>query len=395
MDDTERKEHRAQQFRLLTQTSPDTEMGCFMRRFWHPVALSKDVAPGKAMPLKVLGEELTLYRGESGKPYIIAGRCAHRRTLLYTGWVQGELLRCIYHGWQYNGTGQCVHRPAEKDAGLPPVKVGGYAVHEYCGMVFAYLGEGAAPEFELPRKHCFEGEGVVTVAGRERWETNWFQQIENSLDATHVSFVHQKFYAGPFGQAVTGAVPEKLEYQETSAGIHQRATRAHNNVRESDWTFPNNNHIVVPGLEKDDSWTDIGVWMTPADDMNTNRFLLYATTPKTEDYRRRFLEHFEKYATYHPADYHDELFAGIPPEPENMLVGLTAAQDYVAMRGQGRITDRENEQLGKSDLGIITLRRIFWRELQLQREGKPMKDWRRLPEKPVLPTQPGMQAATT
>lgn len=393
MNESERKAHRAAQFRLLTQTGPDTEMGQLMRRFWHPVALSKEVAPGKAMPLKVLGEELTFYRGESGKPYIIGGRCAHRRTLLYTGWVQGEQLRCIYHGWQYDGSGQCVHRPAEKDAGLPPVKVAGYPVHEYCGIVFAYLGKGAAPEFQLPRKHGFEEEGVVTVAGRERWETNWFQQIENSLDATHVSFVHQAFYAGPFGQAVTTAVPEKLEYTETSAGIHQRAIRAHNNVRESDWTFPNNNHIIVPGLEKDDTWTDIGVWMTPADDMNTNRFMLYATKPKTDEYRRRFLAHFEKYATYHPADYHDELFAGVFSDPENKLVGLTAAQDYVAMRGQGRITDRENELLGKSDLGIITLRRIFWRELQLQREGKPTKEWRRLEEKPALPTQPGMVAA--
>src|SRR6185503_9116795 len=148
----------------LTQTSADTGMGKLLRRFWQPVALSR--------------EELTLLRERSGKPYLIGGRCAHRQTLLHTGWVEGERIRCTYHGWQYDGDGQCTQRPAERDDGLPRVKIAGYALHEYCGLVFAYLGDGDPPEFDLPRKDAFERPGALLASGRERWDVNWFQQIE-------------------------------------------------------------------------------------------------------------------------------------------------------------------------------------------------------------------------
>ena len=386
--------NRTEQFRLLTQTAPDTEMGRLLRRFWHPVALARDVAPGRSLGLRVLGEDLTLYRGESGRPYLVGGHCAHRRTALYTGWVEGERIRCIYHGWQYDGTGQCTERPAEQDEGLPRCKIPGYPVHEYCGVAFAYLGEAPAPEFALPRKPAFEREGGTVAAGREQWDVNWFQQIENSLDATHVSFVHQALRVGVFGQAVTAAVPQKLEYFETEAGLRQVAHRSANNVRESDWTFPNNNHIVIPGLTKDDPWIDVGVWMVPNDDQNTTRFVIYAIPPAGEPSVRRFRSYFDKYAVYDPVEHHNDLFLRRQPPPaEDALVGLTAAQDYLAIRGQGRIANREAEMLGKSDLGVLTLRRLFWRELAALRAGQPPKQWGPRPQAAHLPTQPGMEYA--
>src|SRR5207244_4133783 len=85
------------------------------------------------------------------------------------------------------------------------------------------------------------------------------------LDAVHVSFVHRWGRLGPFGAAVTDAMP-RLEYVETESGIRQIATRGENNVRVSDWTFPNNNHIVVPGIHADDPWTDTIPWIVPIDD---------------------------------------------------------------------------------------------------------------------------------
>jgi phenylpropionate dioxygenase-like ring-hydroxylating dioxygenase large terminal subunit len=92
----------------LTQTTKDTEMGQLLRRFWHPIALSRDLAPGRAVPVRVLGEELTLYRGESGQAHLVGGRCRHRQTLLHTGWVEGDRIRCMYHGWKFAADGQCV-----------------------------------------------------------------------------------------------------------------------------------------------------------------------------------------------------------------------------------------------------------------------------------------------
>lgn len=390
----ERRQERARQFLRLTETGKDTDMGKLMRQFWHPIELSANIEVNAAIPVKVMGEELTLYRGASGAVHLVGGRCAHRRTLLHTGWVVGEEIRCIYHGWQFDADGACVNRPAENDTGMPRTQIAGYPVKEYQGLVFAYLGEGEAPAFELPRKLLTEREGALVANGMERWDNNWFQQVENSLDAVHVSFVHMALTVGPFGQAVTTAIPE-LSYEETAAGIRQTAKRAENNIRQSDWTFPNNNHITVPGLTPEDPWLDTFVWMTPNDDLNTTRFMIYCMPPgASEASKIRFQSYFAKYGKYDPAAHHDELFSSrVWKNPEDTYVGLTAAQDYLSIRGQERLTRREDEILGKSDLGIVTLRKLFWRELDLLQDGQATKGWKSLQKPLELPRQPGAQAA--
>jgi 5,5'-dehydrodivanillate O-demethylase len=389
-----RREERAQQFKRLTECGKQTPMGRLLRQFWQPVALAESVSAKGAIPLLIMGEELALYRGESGALHLVGGRCAHRRTLLHSGWVVGEEIRCIYHGWQFNGQGACVHRPAEANTGMPRTKIPAYPVREYMGLVFAYMGEGEPPEFDLPRKLLLERAGTLVANGRERWDNNWFQQVENSLDAVHVSFVHQALTVGPFGQAVTGAIPD-LSYEETSAGIRQTARRSESNVRVSDWTFPNNNHVTVPGLTPEDPWIDVFVWMTPNDDMNTTRFMIYGQQPgASAASQARFEEYFAKYGKYDPAEHHDELFASrVWSNPEDTFVGLTAAQDYLSIRGQARITSREDEILGRSDLGIVTLRKLFWREMELQEAGAPTKSWHSLDDALHLPTQPGLANA--
>lgn len=390
----ERRLARAAQFNRLTESSPHTDMGKLLRQFWQPIALSESVEVGAAIPLKIMHEELTLYRGASGKLHLVGGRCAHRRTLLHTGWVDGEQIRCIYHGWQFDSTGSCVNRPAEADTGMPRTKIAGYPVKEYQGLVFAYMGEGEAPEFDLPRKLLTEREGAIVANGMERWDNNWFQQVENSMDAVHVSFVHMALTVGAFGKAVTTGIPE-LSYEETSAGIRQTARRSKDNIRQSDWTFPNNNHITVPGLTPDDPWLDVFVWMTPNDDLNTTRFMIYSLPPgASEASRMRFQTYFAKYGKYDPADHHDELFSSrVWKNPEDTFVGLTAAQDYLSIRGQERVTKREDEILGRSDLGIVTLRKLFWRELDLLHAGQPIKTWSSLDEPVELPHQPGDEPA--
>lgn len=126
---------RSEQLKMLTQTTGDTGMGRLLRQFWHPIAVSRDLVKGNAVPVKVLGDELTLYRGESGEAHLVAGRCRHRQTLLHTGWVEGETIRCMYHGWRFDAQGACVERPAEKEQQPPAAcRIAGYAVHEYCGL---------------------------------------------------------------------------------------------------------------------------------------------------------------------------------------------------------------------------------------------------------------------
>ena len=378
---------RGDEFALLPQTGKGTEMGALLRRTWQPVALSRDIEIGKAKPNRILSEDLTLYRGYSGQAYLIGGRCAHRMTSLHNGWVEGDELRCMYHGWKYDGGGQCTEMPAEKDELTTTVKIPGYPVQEYSGLVFAYLGEGEAPAFDLPRKDVFEKPDteIMLFSREQTWPCSWFQHVENSMDAVHVSFVHRKGNIGPFGEAVTAAIPD-LTYEETDAGIRQTATRAENNVRVSDWTFPNNNHILLPMYDRELPWCDLSVWMVPRDDENTVRFQLYAVPRVDAATDQRTMRHYEIYGGYDPADHHDELvYQG--RYPEEPFLQLTNAQDYVASVGQGAIVDRANERLGKSDAGVALVRRIFLRELAALRAGKPAKTWRKLEHAVDLPRQ--------
>jgi 5,5'-dehydrodivanillate O-demethylase len=372
-------------FVVLAQSAPATLMGRLLRKFWHPVAPADTLKAGSAQRLRVMGEDLTLYRGESGRPYLVAARCAHRGTELHTGWVQGEEIRCIYHGWKYDGTGQCTEAPAEGPATSAKIRIAGYPAREYSGLVFAYLGEGMPPAFDLPRKDEYERPDVLIFARSQIWPCNWFQAVENSMDAVHVSFVHHAGGVGPFGQIVTQAIPN-LDYSETEAGIRQVATRGPGNVRVSDWTFPNCNHIVTPPLNEGEPWIHRGIWNVPVDDAHLLRFTTYIYRSRGHEKDRETREYWNTHSRYNPAEHHDALMQRkeFPQEP---ILQLTQAQDYVALVAQGAIADRAHERLGKSDAGIVLLRRIFWRELEAQAAGKPTKAWRKLNHALDLPTQ--------
>lgn len=368
----------------LTETARGTEMGDLLRGFWQPVSLARQVEPGKAKPVRVFSEDFTLYRGRGGRPYLVAPRCAHRGSLLHTGWIEGEELRCIYHGWKYAGSGQCVEIPSEDPSICAKVQIASYPVHEYAGLIFAYLGDGQAPEFDLPRKEVFERPDRLLFTREQIWPANWFQQTENSMDAVHVSFVHQMGVVGTFGQAVTRTLPA-LAYHETDAGIRQIATRSPTNVRVSDWTFPNNNHIVVPGITKEHPWMDTAIWLVAIDDTRTSRFQVYSVPSMGEDGDREIRTHFAKHVDYDPSQHHDELIRDAK-YPQEMALELTNAQDYVAVMGQGCFADRAGEKLVGSDAGIQLQRRLFWREMEAMRKGAGRKQWKQLNEKLELQT---------
>jgi len=376
-------EWRGERLRLLSQTSPDSDMGKLLRTFWQPVALSRNLHAGTAQPLRMLGETFTLFRGAGGRAHVVGDRCAHRCTVLHTGWVEGDEIRCMYHGWKYDGDGRCTERPAERDTIPPAIHITGYPVHEYAGLIFAYFGPLPAPVFDLPRRAVCEGTDATILALVQVWPCNWYQSVENAMDGAHVSFVHQKGRVGAFGQAVTNAIPE-LEYVETDSGMRQIATRGPGNVRVSDWNFPNNNHIRVPGPLKTDPWIDACSWKVPIGDLSHARFSTWTIPHVDPDTDARLLAHLEARGHYNPADHHDELFVE-DRYPDDPVFQLTTAQDYVAQVGQGAIVDREHEVLGRSDAGIALMRRIFFREMAALREGRPAKAWRRLAEDVELP----------
>lgn len=378
----------------FVEAGPGTPMGMLLRKFWQPVGVSSELQICEAKSIRILNEDLTLYRGESGKPYIVAQRCAHRLTLLHTGWVEKECIRCRYHGWKYDGSGQCVEMPAEDATFAAKVRILSYPAKEYAGLVFAYMGKGIPPEF--PRKAELERDYGIKWSAAMIWPCNWFQRIENSMDAVHVSFVHQE---SRLGEALSYVVPS-LSYEETEWGIRQIASRSTNNIRISDFSWPNCNHIVVPTQTPSKAkeqlpWTDIFNWFVPVDDGHSVLFTA-RSSPIRGDAAREFEAWLSQCAKYNPADHNEELFKGIMPGDNvgETATALVNAQDYIVQVGQGAIADRSKERLGKSDAGVILLRKIFRRELGMIKNGRPGKDWKpkvgfaRLPVPANVPPSP-------
>ncbi len=145
----------------FVHTGPGTLAGRYLRMFWQPVYVSQELKAGYAVPIRILGESFTLYRGASGKPYIVDFRCAHRGTQLSVGWVEDDCIRCFYHGWKYDGAGQCIEQPAENESFAQKITIRSCPTQEYLGLIFAYFGEGVAPP--LPGYPELEEDGEIAT----------------------------------------------------------------------------------------------------------------------------------------------------------------------------------------------------------------------------------------
>src|ERR1700735_2101727 len=192
---------------------PQTPGGRYMRTFWQPVARSADVIDGQAIPLRILGEKFTLYRGEGGRLHLVDFACAHRGTQLSTGFVEGDCIRCLYHGWRYDGDGQCVEQPGEDAGFAAKVRLKTHPVEEYLGLVFAYLGDAAPPP--LRRFPELEADGVLLVDPAEVWPCNFLNRLDN--DMAHVSWTHRESLKRN-GQTV-GHNTYAQNYAETEFGL--------------------------------------------------------------------------------------------------------------------------------------------------------------------------------
>jgi 5,5'-dehydrodivanillate O-demethylase len=153
------------QWEDLVATGPGTLAGSYLRRFWLPIHRAEELRPGEAKPIEIMSERFTLYRGAGGAPHVVGFRCPHRGTQLSTGWVEGDCIRCVYHGWLFNSAGQCTEQPAENTSFASKIRIRGCPTREYLGLIFAYFGEGEAPTF--PRFPHMEEDGVLEVLATE------------------------------------------------------------------------------------------------------------------------------------------------------------------------------------------------------------------------------------
>jgi 5,5'-dehydrodivanillate O-demethylase len=360
----------------FVHTGPGTLAGQYLRRFWQPVFVSAHLKAGYAVPIRIMGEDFTLYRGASGAVYLVDFRCAHRGTQLSVGWVEEECIRCFYHGWKYDGTGQCVEQPAEDEAFAKKVKIRSCPTHEFLGLIFAYFGDGVPPPFPAYPELAEEGEIDVGTYIRH---CNYFGTLENGIDQVHVPFTHAKSGFTKFG--LNWDIPT-ITAEETDYGIAMYGTRKNGKARINHYLMPNILYIKGSPESEREGWREAFAWRVPVDDTSHRSFniaLIHVSGEAAMRLRERQRRQEEILATLPSAnEMAARVLAGqlsvhdIDERPD-----IVNIQDHVAQEGQGAIPDRVNERLGRSDVAIILLRQIWQRELTDLAEGKPLKPWHR------------------
>jgi 5,5'-dehydrodivanillate O-demethylase len=361
----------------LVSTGPGTLAGRFMRRFWHPIHRAEDLLPGQAKPIEIMSERFTLYRGETGTPHLVDLRCPHRGTQLSAGWIEGDSIRCMYHGWCFNSEGQCTEQPAEEKSFARKIRIKSYPAREYLGLIFAYLGGGEAPAF--PRYRHMEEDGVLEVLSTEVWPCNFFQRIDNNGDTYHVPFVHRGAYSASSDNNRAG-LPE-ISKEESPWGTTGYASFSQGWRNVFQFFMPNVYAFRNPSPEPECAWEDRMQWDVPLDDQRSLEFRLRRLPLKGDvaaKYRDRAAAAAE--AKVSVAQMGEAVLSGKLKFEEldhffKDKISLVHAQDYVAQVGQGTRADRAREHLGRSDLGIILFRKIWERELNALADGKPLKKW--------------------
>lgn len=351
--------HRAD----LTEVGPGTPMGELLRRYWHPIGLAGD-ATDTPRQVRVLGEDLILFRDKAGRPGLVYPNCAHRGTSLYYGKVEERGIRCCYHGWLFDVQGRCVEQPCEPDGGRHRDKVRQpwYPVQEQYGLVWAYLGP---PERKpaLPRYECLEqlDEGEFLEAnddsigggGPQVIPCNWLQHYENLVDPFHVVVLHSTFSGTQFVEqmALMPQVTWEVQPQSVRTISIRQLPDGKTFRRISEAGLPTLRVIPSPRLGRWGRVESIG-WVLPIDD-----------------------HHFRIYVVGRVREAGELARMRSRPDGKRLWEELSEAEhqrypgDYEAMISQGAIAKHSEEHLATTDRGIVMLRRFLLKQLEAVRQG--------------------------
>lgn len=378
---------RKPKYRDFVHTGPDSLAGRFLRMYWQPITCAYELPRGRALPVRIMEEDFTLYRGESGTAYLLGPRCAHRRTQLSLGWVEEDCLRCFYHGWKYDGAGQCVEQPAEPQPFTSKIRIPSYPVKEYLGLTFVYLGKGKPPPF--PRYPKLESPELTADSLKYDRLCNFFNNIDNSLDNAHVRFVHRRHRDTARDQIVRG--DPVISAQETDWGVRRNVKYPNGAQVVAYFGMPNVNYVNGQVVDAEIKRADALLFKVPVDLESHIHFEVRAI-PLTGDYGRQWLERRrEKRAI--EAETRAELVEAVLKgkmqlrEIDPNRTDYVIIEDEIAQTGQGKVPDRRQEHLGRSDAGVILLRKLWERELRALAAGRPVKQWSYHPEMvPVYPS---------
>ena len=344
----------------FAHTGPGTLAGRFMRMFWQPVYRSQDLDTGYTKPLMIMSEEFTLYRGKSGTAYAVAFRCAHRGTQLSVGKVEGENIRCFYHGWMYDGSGQCVEQPAEPNPFCQKIQIRSYPLIEYLGLIWIYMGEGEPPSLRRYSEFDRQETNVVIYPPAA---CNFFNRMENAVDQSHVQFVHFTTNLSGVPHVVAKETSYGLRVKGVYEGLENVGSGAH-------YQIPNASQFKTGNIEKI-------AFRVPIDD---EHHISFNVEPSSKVRTGEIID---------APEMGEKILAGdLRIWDMKDFNNLFELQDYVAQVGQGVIAPRENDHLGATDVGVALMRKIWARELRALAEGKPLKQWTR-PDRMTYANEPG------
>ena len=377
---------------LLTRVGPGTPAGELLRRYWQPLALSEELHVGAApKPVRLLGEDLVLFRDDQGRVGLLDIHCSHRGADLSFGRVEDGGLRCIYHGWLYDVKGQCLDQPGEPDGGhgRETVRHKAYPCQEAAGIIFAYLGPGEPPL--LPAYEIFGVPEEYRYVSKIYSECNYLQANEGNIDPVHLSFLHRFFDEDLAGQgrptqfrSVSGssnspnqlcgenlAPTTEIELEDFGVRIYTwRPVGENAYLRVSNFVMPNLS--AVPGETQGAGY--LINWHVPIDDehhwkfmivfsrkapLDMDRFRNRYTGEMLPDYRpvrnarNRYLQDREEART--------RSYTGMGP--------FFPGHDLFATESQGHIQDRTREHLVSSDKAILAARKQLLKAIKDVQDG--------------------------
>ena len=336
----------------LARVGPGTPCGELLRRYWHPLCAATQLTPEEPKKrIRILGEDLVVFRLPDGRYGLVEEHCRHRGVSLVYGFCESEGIRCAYHGWLYDLSGQCQEQPFEPKSFKHTVRLKAYPAQELGGIVFAYLGP---PERKplLPRWDSLVREdGSREVNVRATLNCNWLQPTENILDSTHIYFLHQYYRQNAKGQkAGVEFMPVPMVrygFQVFEWGILKSMFFGEENpVRQYARPF------IFPTILR---MGDEIQWRVPEDDTHTATIgLNFKPTPDGSKVEQgevpvKFISHQDEQGKY--------------------LLDSTYGQDAMSWESPGPVFDRTQERLGASDLGISIFRKMLQEQIQSVQEG--------------------------
>ena len=350
----------------LTHVGPGTPCGEYLRRFWQPVCMSRQLAD-LPLVLTVMGENLVAFRDKSGRVGLLNRHCSHRGASLEFGIVSDRGIRCCYHGWLFDVDGRILETPAEPpDSPLKDGFVhGAYPTREYKGLVFAYMGPpGSRPDFPVYDSLELPDDELAPYA--IHYPCNWLQVNENPVDPYHSVFLHSRVTEAHFDIS-WGALPVvEWHVKEGGAGVHLTNTRRWKNhlwTRINEWVAPNfaqtPDIYQNPDREKFFVRAGLSKWAVPVDDTNT---MIIAWRHFNDDLDLDG-KGDRSAIGLNKVDFLGQTGARSYEE------GQRIPGDYEAQVGQGPINVHALGNLGYTDTGVALLRRTLREGIRTVGEG--------------------------